>query len=205
MSHRTYHKTLHVRNECKNKCFINYQAKHTSPSACACGCGGTYAKDHEILRSSPIPLIDLNTTILKQKQKCWLFVLDFFDERNTDIFKTLKYQNKIELTIEGCVRTFYKNYVAKNLVHELRKKGITEIWLGVESGSEVLRNSYTKPHFTNEQLRECCFHLKKEGIKICWYMVHSEEDTRDTIIETNNLVRECNPDLVWYSLLLHAS
>jgi radical SAM superfamily enzyme YgiQ (UPF0313 family) len=171
---------------------------------CSNGCGCAPADiDHHVLKIEPTKLENIKQEIERFKnKKTWLFVLDFFDDSNIDIFNALPNQNETPLTIEGCVALFYKNYI--NKIEELYKKGIREIWFGVESANEKLRDSYSKPKFTNEQLREICQKLRAGSINYSWYLVHGPEDTTKTFEETNELTRELSPSLVWYSQLNYA-
>lgn len=199
MSHRSEYNVLMVRNECRHKCFQNYRSPNPSDSRCDGGCG--YCRSGYLFSQDPVPLKDLSDVIVEQKGKpTWLFVLDFFDSINYDIFAAMSNQRKTPLTLEGCVRTFYHNYLAK--IPELVAKGVTEIWLGVESSSEKLRNSYKKPPFTNEQLAEIMAKLQTAGIDVCWYMTTGPEDTWTTMHNNNVLIDELKPKKAWYSLLV---
>ena len=206
MSHRTEYETLLIRDACSHDCFKNY--RHNSgdevlTSACGstCGCGGTYRRDHAVLLQKPTQVNYLSDKLKDYTgKKTWLFVLDFFDDMNFDIFEALAEQKETPLTVEGCVATFYKNYMDK--IHEMQSKGIVEVWFGVESGSQKLRESYTKPFFTNDQLIKISDELHRHKIRMKWYLTHGPEDTRDTTRETNELVRRCNPTLTWFSLLI---
>lgn len=73
------------------------------------------------------------------------------------------------------------------------KSGIREIWLGLESANRELRNKYSKQPFHNEHLLETIKKLQRVGIRHCFYLVVSLEDTDDTIRETIAFVRETKP------------
>jgi hypothetical protein len=201
MSHRILYNVINIRNECGHYCFEKYRNPNISESACDNGCGCAPADiDHHVLKLESVKLNNLKNEISRFKNtKTWLFVLDFFEDCNTDIFEVLQYQNETPLTIEGCVAFFYKNYIDK--IEELYKKGIREVWFGVESANEKLRDSYNKPKFSNDQLKEICQKLKAVGINYSWYLVHGPEDSSKTYEETNILTRELMPQLVWYSQL----
>ncbi len=85
----------------------------------------------------------------------------------------------------------------KDFFRLLKKAGIQEVWLGVESGSSELRNKYNKPPFTNQQLETVIAGLKRAGIACCWYLVVSAEDTEQTIKQTVDLVKEAKPDRIF--------
>lgn len=202
MSHRTNSEVLNVRNVCRHRCFKAYRSDNPSLSMCENGCGycGSFYS-HDVLKNHPVPLEQLNNRIAEHKGKrTWLYVLDFFDDIHFDIFGALKTQSDTPLVIEGCVATFYKNYLDK--MKELKEKGISEIWFGIESASENLRNSYDKPHFTNDQLKEIMTKLSEYGINVWWYLAFGPEDCGDTIRETNELVRVCEPTGTWFSVLV---
>ena len=204
MSHRIMYNVINVRNACSHFCFAKYRSPGISESACDNGCGCSPADiDHHVLKIEPTSLGHLPREIARfQNRKTWVFVLDFFEDVNVDVFEALPYQNTTPLTVEGCVHFFYKDYLDK--IDELYKKGIREVWLGVESANADLRDSYNKPSFTNEQLKEICRKLRAGGIGYSWYLVHGPEDTPKTYEQTNELTRELMPDLVWYSQLNYA-
>ncbi len=220
MGHRTAYRVLNVRNVCHNKCFQGYEGNNNSPSACdgGCGCGPRFNEGcafddcqsdvcdfHRSTFKDPVPLPNLPAEIGKSTLRTWLYVLDFFDHRNLDIFKALPDQDKTPLAVEGCVRTFYDNYFANYRIHALKRKGVDEIWFGVESGDRSLRDGYGKLKFTNDELLEVMNELRENGIKVAWYLVYGDNDTRETLLETNKLVQRGKPDLTWMSLLKKAS
>jgi len=198
MSHRSEYNVLMVRNECSHKCFQAYRSPNPSDSRCEGGCG--YCRSGMLFSQEPVGLDVINKVIAQQTDPTWLFVLDFFDDMNIDIYKSLSHQDKVPLTLEGCVRTFYKNYMDE--IPQLASIGVKEIWFGVESASEHLRNSYTKPHFTNNQLSEIMSKLKSSGIEVCWYMTFGPEDTWQTVHDNNCLIEELKPKKAWYSCLV---
>jgi hypothetical protein len=187
-----------VRNECSHKCFQAYRSPNPSDSRCEGGCG--YCRSGMLFSQEPVGLDVINDVIAQQTEATWLFVLDFFESRNLDIFEAMGKQYKVPLTVEGCVRTFHQNYLDK--VWDLKEKGVKEIWFGVESSSEELRNSYTKPHFTNEQLAEIMKRLKQADIDVCWYMTFGPEDTWQTVHDNNCFIDELKPKKAWYSCLV---
>lgn len=73
------------------------------------------------------------------------------------------------------------------------ESGIQEIWLGLESANLDLRNKYNKPHFKNEDLLKMLKQLQKVGIRYCFYLVVSLEDTDETINETMAFIKEAKP------------
>ena len=122
MSHRTRSEVLNVRNECKHRCFKNYRSDNPSLSGCDGGCG--YCGDlysHDVLTKPAIPINELSMNILSLTgKKTWLYVLDFFDNMNVDIFEAMPEQSDTPIVIEGCVRTMYQNYKEKI---ELKRSG----------------------------------------------------------------------------------
>jgi hypothetical protein len=75
----------------------------------------------------------------------------------------------------------------------IRRAGIQEIWLGVESANPELRRRYFKPAFKNEDLEEAMKKLRKYKIDVCFYLVISSDDTDETIKETVDFVRRTKP------------
>ncbi len=85
----------------------------------------------------------------------------------------------------------------KKFFRLLKKAGIQEVWLGVESASRELRNEYNKPPFTNRQLETATAGLKQAGIACCWYLVVSTEDAEQTIRQTVDLVKKARPERIF--------
>lgn len=75
----------------------------------------------------------------------------------------------------------------------IRKVGIREIWLGVESANPKLRGKYFKPDFNNGALEEAMIMLRKADVHCCFYLVISSDDTDETIQETVDFVRKTKP------------
>ena len=75
----------------------------------------------------------------------------------------------------------------------LSRKGIKEVWLGVESGNKSLRDKYTKPSFTNKEIVEITEQGRKNNVNICWFLVDGDEDTDKTRLETYQLMKEAQP------------
>jgi anaerobic magnesium-protoporphyrin IX monomethyl ester cyclase len=98
----------------------------------------------------------------------------------------------------GCVIPFKIQARADLLTHEsasaLRRAGCTEVWMGVESGSQKILDAMDKGLLVEEVIsaRE---HLKSEGIRGCYFLQLGYpgellEDIRKTIA----LVRRTRPD-----------
>lgn len=223
MSHRSKYHNILVRNVCYNHCFEKYRSDQLSESRCDAGCalintssftvsnmgcdrGGCGHQDpidpdHDVFKQDPVKLEDLPQVLRELKGKdVFLFCLDFFDERNLDIFEALPYQKETKLAVDSCVASLWKNW--DKVKNELVAKNICEVWLGVESANVGLRTSYKKPYFNNSQLKLLCDRLRELGIKYNFYMVTGPEDTKETLRENNELIRECQPEIAWYSLLV---
>jgi len=75
----------------------------------------------------------------------------------------------------------------------IRRAGIQEIWLGVESANRELRDKYFKPAFDNADLEKAMLKLQVAGIAGCYYLIASTDDTHETILETVDFVRKTKP------------
>jgi hypothetical protein len=84
----------------------------------------------------------------------------------------------------------------------LRKAGIREVWMGVESASLELRNKYEKPYFENRQLVEITGALGRAGIRCGWYLVVGFEDSDESIQATIDLIYEARPYRIFLLQLL---
>jgi radical SAM superfamily enzyme YgiQ (UPF0313 family) len=90
----------------------------------------------------------------------------------------------------------------ESLLELLQEAGVREVWFGVESADEGLREKYNKPPFTNQQLKKITRELQKAGIFCCWYLVVGFEDTAETIQATVNLVKEVKPSRIFITDLV---
>lgn len=115
-----------------------------------------------------------------------------------DMFSDLYFENVLsklpdnpdaKIAINGCTKTF----IDKVNWEDLKRKGIYEIWLGVESGNKHLRDIYNKPKFHNSDLVTITEKGRETNINICWFLTDGSEDTDSTRLETYNLLVEAQP------------
>ena len=104
-------------------------------------------------------------------------------------------QVRIPFTMQSRV-----NLVTPRVAAGLAKAGATEIWLGVESGSQPILDAMDKGTKV-EGARTATRLLRQHGIRVCWFIQlgYPPEDW-DDILLTRNLVREEAPDDIGVSV-----
>lgn len=92
--------------------------------------------------------------------------------------------------------------VKEDLVELLKDMGCICIRMGVETGSESLRNGLLKKNITDDQIRKAAGYIKKNKILLSTYNILGlPGETLDDALRTMMLNREIRSDLVWCSLL----
>lgn len=85
-------------------------------------------------------------------------------------------------------------------VEALRKSGCTEVWMGVESGSQKILDAMEKGTSV-DQIRRASARLKSSGIRSCFFIqLGYPGETWKDIEETIRLVRETRPDDIGVSV-----
>ena len=93
----------------------------------------------------------------------------------------------------------------------MAKSGVTEVRLGIESGSLRERVSMNKPHFTNELAVELVKQLTSHRVEaiaqfIFCYPDQTEDDRQETLSLMQRLNRECDSNYVqhrWLQFVVH--
>src|ERR1700685_3574654 len=82
----------------------------------------------------------------------------------------------------------------------LRRSGCTEVWMGVESGSQAILNAMEKG-IRVEQVAKARGNLRKEGILACYFLQFGYPgETWEDIKNTVDLVRDTRPDDIGVSV-----
>jgi hypothetical protein len=186
--------TIYAGGKCENHCFSHYGGCNASDSLAikqqeTCE---YKALSHDILLMS---IEDINNEIeyfTKQGKSVFLYTPDMFSDLYFKVlFKKLPSRNgNTYIAINAGVSTL-KNHI--NNMNEIKKKGILEVWIGVESASKEIRDKYSKPDFNNEDVIAITKEGKRLGINVCWYLVDGKEDTEVSRLATYNLIKEGNP------------
>jgi radical SAM superfamily enzyme YgiQ (UPF0313 family) len=89
--------------------------------------------------------------------------------------------------------------LTKESVEALRRAGCTEVWMGVESGSQKVLDAMEKG-LRVEEVIAARDHLKREGIRACYFLQLGYPGERwEDLQKTIALVRETRPDDVGVS------
>jgi radical SAM superfamily enzyme YgiQ (UPF0313 family) len=91
--------------------------------------------------------------------------------------------------------------VDKNLFEIMKSAGCTDVWIGAESGSPVILKDIKKG-ITLTQIKNAFKWSKEAGLKRRAYlMIGSPKESRETILQTEELVGEIRPDTLEFSIL----
>jgi anaerobic magnesium-protoporphyrin IX monomethyl ester cyclase len=92
------------------------------------------------------------------------------------------------------------NLITRETAAGLRRAGCTEVWMGIESGSQKILDSMDKGTCVG-QVAPACEHLRQQGIRACFFLQfgYPGETWRD-IQETIQLVRRTRPDGIGVSV-----
>lgn len=97
---------------------------------------------------------------------------------------------------------FSNKEFAENLLESFSRANVKYLNIGLESGSERVRNEVLRrPKHTNEEILEFCTLIRSHGIDIHMFVLmglpgETSEDFKDTI----QMVRKCNPARVYLSI-----
>jgi len=121
----------------------------------------------------------------------------FFDKKwLSDFF--IQYKQIINVPFVTEVRA---DLIDEEVVHGLKEAGCICIRMGVESGSNKLRNEVLKKVLTNEQIEKAAKILKKEKILIETYnMIGFPKETLEDAFETIRFNKKIKADYAWCAI-----
>jgi radical SAM superfamily enzyme YgiQ (UPF0313 family) len=104
-----------------------------------------------------------------------------------------KYSKEIKIPFRCNARA---DTIDEEIIKLLKKANCKQIWIGVESGNEKIRNLVLKKNITNQQIKEVFNLAKKYKIKtMAFNMIGIPYETEENIKETFKFNKEINPDL----------
>ena len=180
---------------CENECFSQF-------GGCEASMSGDITKPTANCELRPEEPTRLSMTIdavvkaiaesTEKGRELFLYTPDMFQEFYLkECFWQLPDQaERTYLAVNAGVRSFIDSGIGFG---ELTRRGIREMWVGVESGSPVLRERYGKPAFTNDEVFWLTDEGRKNGVNVCWFLVDGVLDTDASKLETYNLMRRCEP------------
>lgn len=87
--------------------------------------------------------------------------------------------------------------VREKLLDLVREAGVKWLALGIEAGSQLVRQEVSKGSFKDVNVREICNMISRHGINIISnYIVGFPEDTYETMTSTLNLALELNTEMM---------
>jgi len=179
---------------CENGCFRDHGGCEASSQFDAVKSEVHCELKPEELGKTVKPINEVNDAVdlaTKENKTIFLYVPDTFsDFYFENFYKLLPNRNgKTYIAVNAGVRTL----ADKGNWQEIHKKGIREIWIGVESADSSLREKYHKPPFTNAEVAEITKTGQKAGVNICWFLVDGVEDSPETRNETWKFIKDCDP------------
>ncbi|MBS3166623.1 B12-binding domain-containing radical SAM protein [Candidatus Woesearchaeota archaeon] len=104
-----------------------------------------------------------------------------------------KYSKEINIPFRCNIRA---DLVDKEIIELLKKANCSQVWIGVESGNEKLRNKVLKKRLTNESIIKTFKLAKEAGIKtMAFNMVGLPYETEPQIKETLEFSKQIDTDL----------
>jgi anaerobic magnesium-protoporphyrin IX monomethyl ester cyclase len=92
------------------------------------------------------------------------------------------------------------NLITERTAAGLARAGASEVWLGVESGSQKILDAMDKGTLVGAA-RTATRLLRKHGIRVCWFIqLGYPTEEWDDIIATRNLIRDEAPDEIGVSV-----
>lgn len=165
-------------------------------------CAAPMLGGRRIRRRSPENVIG-EIKILKAQYK--INHVDFLDDTFT--FNKTWVLRFCDLLIREAIDVSWTCFVHPNTADremfiKMKESGCNEIWIGVESGSiEVLKE--LKRNYTPENIRSLFSMLKELKIKTrAFFMTGLPSDSKETIRQTEALIKEIKPDVVALSLFI---
>ena len=112
---------------------------------------------------------------------------------------TKEYKKEINLPFICLIRA---NLVNEDIIKNLQKGGCEQVFFGIETGNDDLRNKVLKKGVTNKQIIQAAKLLKKYKIKFKTYNILGlPGETLENAFETVRINRQIKSDYPWCSLL----
>lgn len=136
---------------------------------------------------------EIKETAEKYKLKLIRFSDDTFTGNRRWLLEFLpKFKDKIDLPFTGLA---HANEIDEEVVEALKSSGCLNIYFGVETGDEDLRNQILKKNLTNKQIISTARLLRRYKLKFGTYnMFGLPHETLALAFETINLNRHLKPD-----------
>lgn len=110
------------------------------------------------------------------------------------------YGTEIGLPFYMCSRP---DWIDEAIAHFLKRAGCWEVSLGIESGSEIIRNRVLRKSISTESIYRACRCLKDEGIRIfANIMLGAPHENHRSLQETVNLLARVRPTLIRPTILI---
>src|SRR3989338_1561133 len=108
-------------------------------------------------------------------------------------------KEKIDMTFSCNVRA---DTVREDLLWKMKKAGAHLVSMGIDSANqEVLDNM--KKNLTVQQITDAVKMIKKVGLRLTTYTTFGHKgETKETMLDTINYIKEVNPDLCSFSLVV---
>ena len=164
---------------------------------CSFGCSFCFraAMGRKTRYRSPINVVEEITECVKKNINAFMFYDDTFTIKKDRVIEICQLIIKNKLNIKFDVRTRVDT-IDKEILYWLKKAGIVQIRLGIESGVQRILDRMKKG-ITLQQTENAFKWCKEAKIETCGYaMFGTPDETREDIFTTMKFIKKIQPDFV---------
>ncbi len=165
-------------------------------------CATKYMWSRHIRQRSPENVIEeIKGLVTDYGVKDIMFVDDTFTINKDRVVRFCELLNQKNMKISWSCNV-HPNTADEQMFGKMKQAGCRDIWIGVESGSDEILKGLKRSYSVDDIKR--LFKLTKEiGFKrLAYIMVGTPEESRQTLIQTENLINEIKPDFVVMSFFV---
>jgi len=151
---------------------------------------------HKVRLRSPKNIVDEMASVYEQCRGSYSFIDDCLtlNRNHTLAFCQEIIDRKMKVRWIGATRA---SALDEEVVKALKKAGCTDVYLGVESGNERIRNEIIKKKVTDEQIAKAVYLCRKHRILTNLYlMVGFPTETKREMMDTVNIGSRVKADIV---------
>lgn len=176
--------------------FVNMHTSRGCPFDCIY-CSKIIKGDRTVrFRSSQSVLAEIEECVKKYKTEFFIFTDDTFTLNRERVKKICHGIIKKKFSIKWNCET-RAGLVDKELLKLMKKAGCTEIYFGVETGSERIRNQIINKRVTDKELEKAFNLCRQIGITTnAFLMAGFPTETRKELQETFNFPFKIKPDII---------
>lgn len=176
--------------------FVNMHTSRGCPFNCIYCSSPVESRSATRFRSPQNVLTEIQDCILKYQTKFVIFTDDTFTLRKDRVEEICQEILKRKININWNCET-RANLVDEKMLRLMKKAGCNEIYFGVESGSERIRNEIINKKVTNKEIFDSLSICRKIGITTnIFLMVGFPTETEKELQETFDFPFKAKPDII---------